>query len=269
MVDFLFEGVAELDGGDIVVYFAAEGVGDGASFFGDDDADDVELLGDADSTAVSEPEVGVDVYSRGDGEYAASGEDLVAFNDNGAVVEGRVFEEEGFEEGCGDAGVDDLACADEFFDFVAALEDDEGAGLALRHVHAGLDVGLEVGAGVLVDIAAPELEAFGEGVARELGLGADEEEEFAYFGLEHDDKGDESDAHDAAEDLAAETHVEHVEDAPGYVEDEHGPEDAYDVGAFEEAVEFIDEEGYHEDVEDVDKSYFRKGEHGVFFLIEN
>ena len=88
--------------------------------------------------------------------------------------------------------------------------------------------------------------------AGELGLGADEEEEFAYFGLEHDDKGDESDAHDAAEDLAAETHVEHVEDAPGYVEDEHGPEDAYDVGAFEESIELIYEGCNHQDVEHID-----------------
>ena len=56
-----FEGVPELHGGYVVLYLAADGVGDGSRLFGDDDADDVELLGDSDGAAVPQPEVGVNV----------------------------------------------------------------------------------------------------------------------------------------------------------------------------------------------------------------
>ena len=62
---FIFlEGLAELHGADVVVDGAAEGVRDGASLFGDDDGEDVELLGDADGGAVTEAEVGIDVEAR-------------------------------------------------------------------------------------------------------------------------------------------------------------------------------------------------------------
>ena len=186
---------------------------------------------------------------------------MVAADDDGPVVERRVFEEKGFEKGGGGNSVDGFACADKFFDFVGAFEDDEGSGFALRHVHAGLDVGLEVGTFVFVDIAAPELEAFGHGVAGELGLGTDKEEEFPDFGLEDDDEGNETDAHDAAKDLAAEAHVEGFEDAPGNVHDKERPEDADDVGAFQHAVELVNEEGNDEYVEDVNDAYCWKLEH--------
>ena len=128
-------------------------------------------------------------------------------------------------------------------------------------MHAGLDVGLEVGAFVFVDIAAPELEAFGHGVAGELGLGTDKEEEFPDFGLEDDDEGNETDAHDAAEDLAAEAHVEGFEDAPCNVHDKERPEDADDVGAFQHAVKLVNEEGNDENVKDVNDAYYWKMEH--------
>ena len=252
-----------------MVDFAFDGVGDGSGLFGDDDADDIELLGDADGAAVAQAEVGVDVGARGDGEDAPRGEHLVAAHDDGSVVQRGVFEEERLDECGGGHGVDGLAGAHQLFHFVAALEDDEGAGLALRHVHAGLDVGFEVGAAMLVDVAAPELEPLGEGVAGDLRLGADEEEEFAYLGLEDDDEGDEANAHDAAQYLAAETHAQRGEDAPGDVHDEEGPENTDDVGAFQHAIEVVYQHGYHEDVEDVDKSDVQKGNHTNIYIIEN
>ena len=53
--------LAELDGGDVVVYGAVDGIGYGAGLFADDDGEDVELFGDADGGAVAQAEVGVDV----------------------------------------------------------------------------------------------------------------------------------------------------------------------------------------------------------------
>ena len=79
--------------------------------------------------------------------------------------------------------------------------------------------------------------------------------------LVDDDEGNETDAHDAAEDLAAEAHVEGFEDAPGNVHDKERPEDADDVGAFQHAIELVNEEGNDEYVEDVNDAYCWKLEH--------
>ncbi len=87
VVDVFFEGVAQLHRRDVVVDFAFDGVGDGPGFFGDDDAYDIELLGDADGAAVAQAKVGVDVGAGGDRKDAAGGEDLVAADDDGPVVE--------------------------------------------------------------------------------------------------------------------------------------------------------------------------------------
>ena len=127
-----------------MVNFAVEGIGDGSGFFADNNTQYVKLFAHADGGTVTEAEVGVDVESRGDGEDAAGGEDEVSVGDDGAVVEGRVFEEERFEEWRGGEGVDTLAGGDKVVDLVAAFEDDEGTSLGLRHVHAGVDVGFVV-----------------------------------------------------------------------------------------------------------------------------
>ena len=57
----LLEGLAQLHRRDVVVYGATDGIGDGTGLLADDDAEDVELLGDADGAAVAKTEVGVDV----------------------------------------------------------------------------------------------------------------------------------------------------------------------------------------------------------------
>ena len=67
LADVFFQSVAELDGGDVVVYFPLEGIGDGTGFFGDDDADDIQLFRHADGAAVAQAQVGVDIGARGDG----------------------------------------------------------------------------------------------------------------------------------------------------------------------------------------------------------
>ena len=87
VVDVFFEGVAQLHRCDVVVDFAFDGVGDGTGLFGDDDAYDVELFGDADGAAVAQAKVGVDIGARGDRKDAAGGENLVAADDDGPVVE--------------------------------------------------------------------------------------------------------------------------------------------------------------------------------------
>ena len=86
-------------------------------------------------------------------------------DDNGTVVQWGVFEEERFEEWGRGVGIDALAGFDEFLHVVGPFEDDERAGLALRHVHTGLDIGVEIRAGLLAGIVAPEAEPLDERVA--------------------------------------------------------------------------------------------------------
>ena len=223
------------------------------------------MLGDADGAAVTEPEVGVDVHARGDRQDAAGRQNAIALNNDGAVVQRGVLEEEGLQEGRRGVGIDALAGVDDFLQVVGALENNQGPCLALRHVHAGLYVGVEIGAGFLAGIVAPETEPLDERVAGKAGLGAYKEQELAYLGLEDDDQRDESDADDATKDLTAEPHVEQGKETPGDVDDQDGPEDAHDVGAAYQPIEPVDEGGDHKNVENVDEPDGRKG-HGICFF---
>ena len=99
----------------------------------------------------------------------------------------------------------------------------------------------------------PELDAFEERFV-DLRLGADEEEETPYFGLEDDDKSEESDADDGTEDGSEETHAEQVGGAPEDEQDDECPENEDDVGAFDEPIDVVHQRGDEDDVDDVDES---------------
>lgn len=237
-----------------MVDLSVDDVGYGARLFAHDDAYDVDLLAYADSGTMAKAEVGVDLVVGGYGEDATGGQDGVFLYYDGTIVKGGVFEEESFQKRSRGGGVDTLACGYDVVKFVLAFEDDEGARLGLGHVHACLDVGFYVERRTLRYVVFPEEESFAEGVACEGGLGAYEEEKFANFGLEDDDESDEADAHNLAEECARETHVEEIGDLACDDDDEDGPEDAYDVGAANEAVEVEKESGNQKDVDDVDKT---------------
>ena len=119
--------------------------------------------------------------------------------DDGTVVQRRVLEEERLDEGARSKRIDSLAGVDELLHFVLPLEDDQGAGFRLRHVHAGVDVGFIVDRLAGVHVVAPELEALPERLV-ELRLGAEEEKKLAYLGLEDDYQGDEPDTGDGTQD---------------------------------------------------------------------
>ena len=103
-------------------------------------------------------------------------------------------------------------------------------------MHTGLDVGVKVDAGTFAHVAPPKLETLDEGVACELGLGADEEQEFAHLGLEYDDQSDDTNINDAAKYLGAETHIEEVGNSPTDDDTYYCPKDADDVGTFYQSV---------------------------------
>ena len=112
---------------------AAVGDGDAARFFADDDGHGVGLLGDAEGRAVAQTQRARDVVVVADGEDAAGGLDAVVGDDHGAVVQGRVLEEDVLDEARVDAGVDDVAGFGVALERHFALDDDERSGLALCH----------------------------------------------------------------------------------------------------------------------------------------
>lgn len=252
--DEFFEGLAELDGGDVVVDFAFDGIGYGPSFLADDDADHIELLGDPDGTSVAKPEVGVDVDARSDGEDATGGEDSVAADNDGAIVERRILVEKLLEKSRRGKGINTLTGADDIVDLVLTFEDDKSASFAGRHVHTGLDVGFEIGAAacvVALDVALPELEALKNILAGDAGVGAHHEEETTDFGLEDHHESDETHVDHSAKDGAREAHTEGIDDSPENDDHKNGPKNLHGIGAFDKFVDLIDEECNKQNVNDV------------------
>ena len=107
----------------------------------------------------------------------------------------------------------------------------------------------------------PELDAFEERFV-DLRLGADEEEETPYLGLEDDDEGNETYADDGREDGTEETHAEEVGGAPGDKQNDECPENEDDIGAFDDAVDVVHQGGDKDDVDDVDDFDGRQAEEG-------
>ena len=93
---------------------------------------------------MAKTQVGVDVKVGRYGKDAAGSHNLVAFDENGSVMKRGVLEKERLQQGGGDNGVDTLAGVDNLVDFVLADKDNQGSRLALRHVHASLNIGFEV-----------------------------------------------------------------------------------------------------------------------------
>lgn len=230
----------------------SQGVGDGSGLLTDNDTQHIELFGDANGGAVTEAEVGVDIEPRGDGENAAGGEDGVSAGDDSSVVEGRVFEKQCLDKGRRGKGVDPLAGGHKVVNLVATLEDNQRSRFRLRHVHAGVDIGFVVDSlFVALYIMFPEFDTFEEGFV-ELGLGAHEEEEAPYLGLEDDNKGDEADADDGTQYGSEETHAQHIGGSPDDEQDDERPENQYDICAFDESVDVVYQCGDKGDVDNVD-----------------
>ena len=119
------------------------------------------------------------------------------------------------------------------------LEDDQCAGLARRHVHARLNIWVEIDCVIVLNVVTPEEYSFAYRVAAELGLCADKQQKFAYFGLEYDDEGDKTDVDDLVENAAGKMHAQCVGHAPKNVDDDNRPKDANDVGAFSPTIDFV------------------------------
>ena len=127
------EALLEVGGRDAAGQTASVCYGNLPRFLADDDGHGVGLLGDAESRAVAQAKRARDVIAVADGEDAARGLDAVVGDNHGAVVQGRVLEEDVLDEARVDAGVDDVAGFGVALERHFALDDDERSGLALCH----------------------------------------------------------------------------------------------------------------------------------------
>ena len=103
-------------------------------FFGDDKGDGVGFLAQAESGAVAEAEVTVEIFALGDGENACGGKDAVVAQDDAAIVEGCLRLEDGDDKLLGELAIDGDAALCEGADIDIALHGDEGAELAIREI---------------------------------------------------------------------------------------------------------------------------------------
>ena len=137
------QGIDGVDGREL----AAADEGDAAGLLADHDHVGVALLGDADGGLVAHAEPRREVGALRDREGAAGGDDAVAGDDHGAVVERGVLEEDVHDQAPADLGVHHVAGGDDVLQGILLLDDDERSLLLRGHLPAGFGDLLQ-GAGV-------------------------------------------------------------------------------------------------------------------------
>ena len=235
---------------------------DAARLLADDDTEGVALLAHAQRGTVAQAQLFGNVEVVAHGQYAARRAQPVVGDDEGAVVQGRVLEEDVLDEPLVDVGVDDVARGDDVVERHVALDDNERAHLGLRHRHAGHDHGHDAPAqavavgGIVVAMLRHEQAQHGAYVA----VAAHVVEELADVVLEDDDNGNHAHRHQLVEDGAEQAHLE-------YLRDEH-PHDDEDDDAHEGVERArlthqpVDVEQEHTYQQNVDKVFQREVYHG-------
>ena len=163
-----------------LLQLALDGQGDGPGLLGDDDDRRVRLLREPDGGQVAGPRLERAPQAVGgrQGQQAGRRDDPVALDDDGAVVEGRVGEEDRDQQVLGQDGVDLGAAVGVGRERDLLLDGDQGPDLLLGQVIDGLEE--------VVDLLLEG--AQGQGLAE--GPRADLGQEPPDLGLEEDDDGD-------------------------------------------------------------------------------
>ena len=172
-------------------------------------------------------EAGGKVGAFGDREGAAGGDDAVAADDHGPVVQGGVLEENVHDQAPADFGVHRVAGGDDVLEGVLVLDDDERAGACRGHLLAGFGDLLH-GAGVHAAGLPAEKDFLEETLLleRRAGLAAHRAEEAAHLGLEDDHEGDRAHVDDGAQQGGDHFHPDRLRD---HADDEHEDDGDEDI----------------------------------------
>ena len=230
---------------------------DAAGFFGNDQNDRIRNFAHADRGPVTRT-VGFGNVALRYGEDAFGCDDAVAFDDDGAVVQRCVLEEDIFEKRRREFGIDgDTAFGDEP-QVALAADHDERTRFVGGHLPAGLDDRCDDryrGIVVSVEDAGDEVEPF---LAH-----ADHLQKPPDFRLEDDDKGDDADADELPQDVGEQLHVERAYDNPHQVDHDDPGDDVGGVCSPGSAVDPEHDRRYQDDIYEIDECERNKS-HGVF-----
>jgi hypothetical protein len=178
----------------------------------DHDDEGVGLLGQAERRAVAGAEALVRDGELGERQDDAGGDDGVALDEHGAVVERSVGREQADDEVGGDARLDAGAGLGVFIEADVALDGDDRADLGAGQPLHGLDQ-------LLDDLALLHaVEEADHAALAEAGEGG------AQLGVEHDEGGDGAVLEELCEDVADELEVEQSGQEVGQREDEQAGE---------------------------------------------
>ena len=160
----------------------------------------------------------------------------------GAVLEKDVFDEAGVH-----VGIDGVAGVFVVVERHPLFDDDEGAGLGLGHVHAGIHDGDDIGLFALVLVLEEEVEKESPPLVR-----AQLHEESLDFVLKQNDEDEQAHAHELVHNRADEPHVEYLlHHNPHPHEGQYTGKDAYRARLLHHLVEGVEQQGYDEYVDNI------------------
>ena len=223
--------------------------GDGARLLGDDDHQGVGGLAYADAGAMAGAKVGAHPGILRQGQHAAGGDSPLIADDQRAVVQGGLGEENIAQQLLGDPGVDERAGGEVLVQGDGALEDDQRA-------HA-LDGHLVTGAHDLVDhvFVLRGLGAGGE--QAEDPLAADALQSAPQLRLKNDDQGEAAQLQHVAQHVVQRVHLQQPGQA-GYQQDQQNA--ARDPGRRrlpDQNKDPVEQIGHDQNVDDIHNSRLR------------
>ncbi len=142
-----FDDVLQLAGIGDGLDFAAARDGDDAAFLGDHQAEGVAQLGQAQRRGVARAHSRKPIQVAGQWQVTAQLGNAVAFDDDGAVVSGRVRIKDALEQGLAESGVDVLAAVEVAGDHVVAADDNERSDAGPGEVAERADEAVDLGPG--------------------------------------------------------------------------------------------------------------------------
>ena len=236
-------------GSELQVELSFQSDGNSARFFADHDGQAVVFLRHAECGAVAQPQRLGDVGVVRDGQQTTGGVNAHFRYDHGAVVEGRIFEEDIFDESLRNLRIDLLPRFREVEQVLVTLQDNQRPDFLFAHADAGSherhDV-FVIQAFVLAVSAQPSHEERG-------ALGADAGEKLPDFFLKEHDECQSTDIDQAVEDATEQSHLEKLRN-----EDPNNDENQYageDVGRTGGAHQSVDIEEQQRDQDDVDRIF--------------
>lgn len=235
----------EYDGGDADGDVPILAEGDFAGLFRNDHDDGVGEDGGADGGAVAQAEVGRDVLAVGNGQDAARRHNAVVLDNQRAIVQRAVLEEDVLNQLARDDGIEALAGGDGLVQGRVFLENNERTGLGVRHAPAGPNHEVDFG---IVDLKAALLLVKTPAEQFNQARVAEQKEEFADFRLENHNQRNHTHANHLAENGTHQIQMGCTQQFPSQKQDDNRPENADGRRTPQQFEQLVQDDGKYQNV---------------------